>query len=135
VIRSLAWVVALSVLGCDPNSGLREQQTVAHLCWTEDRLRGAANTDKATALAELAAAPCPNAAACAMRDKCAAAYALHVDALRLIQVAKRQMDDGKGEQAAGLLGAAEANLRDAGVKVGQCTDLAAQLRRDYSVQQ
>lgn len=133
MIRALPWVVALSLFGCDPNDGLRERQTVAHLCWTEERLRRAANPDKAAALAELAAAPCPNPAACAMRDECATAYTIHVDALRLTQAAKLQMGDGKGEQAAGLLGAAEAGLQQAGAKVAQCTDLAAKLRRDYSV--
>jgi hypothetical protein len=133
VIRSLPWVFALGVFGCDLNDGLRERQTVAHLCWTEERLRGAANPDKAAALAELAAAACPNRSACAMRDTCAAAYTLHVDALKLTQAAKQRMQDGEGVQAASLLGAAEANLKQASLKVGQCTELTAKLRHDYAV--
>ena len=134
---SRPWVpalLALGVFGCNGNDALREQQTVAHLCWTEERLRRSANPDKAAALADLVAAPCPKPAACAVRDKCAGAYTLHVDALKLIQAAKMQMGDGKGEQAAALLGAAEANLKRAGVEIGQCTELAAQLRRDYAVE-
>jgi hypothetical protein len=133
VIRSLPWVFALGVFGCDPHDGLHEQQTVAHLCWTEERLRRAANPDKAALLAELATAPCPDRAACTVRDKCAAAYTLHVDALKLTQAAKQRMQAGEGQQAAGLLSAAEANLKQAGVQVAQCTELTAKLRHDYAV--
>jgi hypothetical protein len=117
------------VLGCDLNKGLRDQQANAHICWLEDRLRNAANPEKATFLAELASAPCPSRDACDTREQCIGAYTLHVDGLKLTQAAKLQMQDGRGDEAARLLGSAEAKLGQARDKVSRCTELAAALRK------
>lgn len=68
-----------------------------------------------------------------MRDRCAAAYALHVDALALTQAAKQQLADDQGEAAAKLLGAAQQKLEQARAPIADCTDRAAALRRRYGL--
>jgi hypothetical protein len=124
---------ALLALACDANQALFEQQAIEHLCWTEQRLRTVANPEKAAFLADMARSPCPKPDACRLRDKCTSAYTLHVDALNLTQAAKQQIADGQPASAAGLLGAAESNLKQAGVAVEECTTLAAEIRRRYGV--
>lgn len=132
---TLARVCALGLLllGCDANRELREHETVAHLCWAEERLRSAANAEKELLLADLAQTPCPVAEACAARDKCSSGYTLHVDALKLTAVAKQNMADGQAEQAAKLLGAAEEKLKASRMRIDECTASMAALRRAYSV--
>lgn len=68
-----------------------------------------------------------------MRDVCVSAYTLHVDALGLTAAAKQLMSDRRDAEAAGILGAAQEKLQQAGPKTEQCTALAAELRRSYSV--
>jgi hypothetical protein len=133
VIRARLCALGFAALSCHSDQRLREQQASAHICWVEERLRNAANPDKAAFLADLARSPCPSPAACALRDRCTAAYTLHVDGLKLTRVAKQQMQDGRGDEAARLLGAAETKLRQAGAEVTQCTELAAALRRNNFV--
>ncbi len=130
----LALVGALVlVLGCDAEREQRLARDVARLCRAEEQLREAPNAAKAPLLAELRRAPCPEPPACAARDTCSAAYGLHVDALALTQVAKQNIVDGKNEQAAKLLAAAEAKLRDAQSRIETCTALIADLRRAHGV--
>ena len=59
------------------------------------------------------------------RDACTSAYALHVDALALTQVAKQNIVDGQHEQAAKLIGAAETKLEQARSGIDRCTALVA----------
>jgi len=49
-----------------------------------DRLRDAANPDKASKLTELSKVPCSVQDVCKLRDRCVGAYVLQVDALGAI---------------------------------------------------
>lgn len=120
---------------CDSRSReeSRRQREVAQLCWVEDRIRNAPNAGKGAVLSELSRAPCPAPDACRMRDACVAAYALHVDALELTAAAKQLLSDHKDVEAAGILGAAEAKLKQAGPGIEQCTAASADLRRAYGI--
>ncbi|MDF3067960.1 MAG: hypothetical protein K0R38_3561 [Polyangiaceae bacterium] len=138
-MSSRAWLAAtllLSNVSCDArsNESLRAQQSVAHLCWIENRIRNAANAEKTSFLADFARSPCPAPDACTMRDACVSAYTLHVDALGLTAAAKQLIADQRDADAAGILGAAETKLKEAGPKIAQCTSLSADLRRAYSVE-
>jgi hypothetical protein len=131
-LRTLCVAAGLFVLGCDANRASTEAQLVAQLCRLEERLRSAPNPAKAELLAALAKAPCPTPAACAARDACTSGYALHVEALKLTAVAKQNISDGQGEQAAKLLGAAEEKLKGASSRIDTCTAAMAALRRQES---
>lgn len=133
---TVARICALGLLlfGCDAGREQRLKQSVAQLCWAEDRLRAAPNAQKAELLAALSRTPCPEPAACAARDVCTAGYTLHVDALALTQVAKQSLADGQGERAAKLLGAAEEKLKLAAARIDTCTSRVAALRRSYTIE-
>lgn len=131
-LLALAWV-ALGANGCELDRQVRERQAIEHLAWLEGRLRDAPNSGKAAFLADLSRAPCPAPDACQMRDRCVSAYTLHVDALMLTAAARQQLQDDQGERAGRLLGAAESKLKAAATGVGQCTQLAAALRRAHKI--
>jgi hypothetical protein len=125
----------LACVGCNPRAKdeAGEKQAVARLCWAENRIRTAPNADKFGFLADLTRSPCPTPSACNMRDRCAEGYGTHVEALRLTAAAKQLLTDGRDGDAAGILGAAEAKLKEAGPRITECTSLAADLRRQYSL--
>jgi hypothetical protein len=132
----LSAALLLCGFGCDPRAGeegLRQKQSVAHLCWVENRIRSASNPEKSSFLADLSRSPCPTPDACRMRETCVAGYTVHVDALSLTSAAKQLMAEGRDGEAARLLGAAEGKLKEAGPNVEQCTSLSADLRRAYSL--
>jgi hypothetical protein len=56
-----------------------------------------------------------------------------VEALTLTQAAKQQLADGKPDEAAKILGAAEQKLGAADTKVSGCTDREGALRRRYKL--
>lgn len=132
----LSAALLVSCIGCDLRAGeegIRQKQSVAHLCWVENRIRSAPNPEKSGFVADLARSPCPTPDACRMRQTCVAGYTLHVDALALTAAAKQLMTEGRDGEAGRLLGAAEGKLKEAGPKVEQCTSLSAELRRAYSI--
>jgi len=96
-------------------------------------LRGAPNPGKADALRELAKMPCKSPETCAARDACVIAYTMHVEALTLTQAAKLQASEGRGAEAAKVLGAAEQKLSEARGKVTDCTDREGALRHLYKL--
>jgi len=133
-VRRALWALALAALGCRARPSPADAEAVAHICWTEQRLRTVANPEKAPYLTSMRAAGCTTGSeACVVRDRCAAAYALHVDALALTQAAKQQLADDQGEAAAKLLGAAQQKLEQARAPIADCTDRAAALRRRYGL--
>lgn len=123
----------LVLLGCSSSADPAEVKSAAQTARAVEVLRLAPNPAKAAALASLAALGCTGAEVCAARDACTAAYRLHVEGLSLTEAAKLQMADGKGEAAAGLLGAAEQKLGQAQALVASCTDREAALRRRFKL--
>jgi hypothetical protein len=123
----------LAALGCGDGQELKLKQSAANVARAEERLRNASNPEKAAALAELAELSCFGEGPCEARDRCAAAYGVHVEALNLTQAAKLQLADDKPLDAARLLGAAEAKLKEASGKVADCTERAAALRRRHAL--
>jgi hypothetical protein len=133
-VRRALWALGLAALGCRTRPAPADAEAVAHICWTEQRLRTAANPEKAPYLTDMQRAGCTAGSdACIVRDHCAAAYGLHVDALALTQAAKQQLADGHAETAAKLLGSAEEKLEQARAPIAECTDRAAALRRQYGL--
>ena len=126
---------ALLVLSCACSSAREaaEQQSAAQVARAVELLRQAPNAAKSAPLADLTRLACQGTEVCATRDACRSAYALHVEALTLTQAAKQQLADGKPDEAAKVLGAAEQKLADADTKVKACTDLEGALRRRYKL--
>jgi hypothetical protein len=124
-------LLALAQLGafaCDANAAQREAETTSYVARSEERLRNASNPEKAEAL-KLFDRPCSAPPeACEVQRICRSAYNLHVDGLKLKDVAKSKMAAGQDLEAAKLLGAAGDKLKQAGPRVAECTNRAAQLR-------
>ena len=131
--RPLTRLCALLVVvlaSCEPSVHDRERQSAAQVLRAEQAVRSADNADKQRLL-PFFAMPCFGQEPCDVQRRCREAYALHVDALRLTQVAKQTFADGKSAEAAGLLGSAEHKLQQARSQVADCTDRASALRRRY----
>lgn len=130
--RYLRLVGLLSLAACRSEEA-EAQKSAAQVARAVEVLREADNAKKVPALRALHALACRGEAVCETRDACHAGYLLHVDGFTLTQAAKQLMIDGKGAEAAKLLGAAEEKLLDAGGKVAICTDREAALRRRYKL--
>lgn len=130
---ALALPVLLALLGCGSSPDPAEVKSAAQTARAVEVLRLAPNAAKAAALTSLAALGCTGAEVCATRDACTAAYRVHVEGLSLTEAAKQQLGDGKGDAAAGLLGAAEQKLAQAQALVVSCTDREAALRRRFKL--
>jgi hypothetical protein len=133
-VRSLLWALGLGMVGCRTEHSLPEGESTAHICWAEERLRSVSNSEKASYLADLKSSGCMKGSdTCVVRDRCVAAYTLHVDGLKLTAAAKQQLNDGDGEAAARLLGSAQEKLERARGEVDDCTARTAALRRRYGL--
>lgn len=93
-----------------------------------DGLRDAPNSAKASHLEQLRKATCSHGDTCGLRDRCAQAYALHVDALQLISAARKETDAAKQLLA---VTKAELELKQALTKTAACTDAQGELIRAH----
>ena len=123
--------LSLAALGCD-SSANQERQSAADVARAEEQLRSADNSRKASLLGALDAA-CAGKEPCEVQRLCRAAYERHVTAVSLTAAAKQQLTDGRAEEAAKLLGAAEEKLKQAQGEVATCTVRAGDLRRRYKL--
>ena len=121
------------LLACSSEKESNARQSAARVVRATEVLRGAPNRAKAEALRELAKVPCESPEACGARDACVAAYATHTEALMLTEAAKLQATEGRPEEGAKVLGAAEQKLSEARTQVIDCTDREAALRRLYKL--
>lgn len=118
---------------CRSSQQAAEQKSAAQIARAVEVLREAPNAAKAEPLAQLSKLPCSGADVCQTRDACSSAYTLHVDAVALTAAAKQKLGDDDPLAAAKLLNASEQKLKDADVKVTQCTDLEGALRRRHKL--
>ncbi len=103
------------------------------LAFTIDRLREAANEDKAVPLRELEALPCQAAPACELKQLCVQAYRTHLQSLKHLERAREVLRTGSGarEQAVQLLQVSETELQRALEMTQRCVALQGQLAREY----
>jgi hypothetical protein len=125
--------LASLLFGCASKRDADARQSAARVARAVEVLRGAPNRAKAEALRDLAKVPCESPETCAARDACVSAYTTHTEALALTQAAKLQASEGHSAEAAKVLGAAEQRLNEARIKVIDCTDREAALRRLYKL--
>lgn len=118
---------------CRSSQQAAEQKSAAQIARAVEVLREAPNAAKAEPLAQLSKLPCSGVDVCQTRDACSSAYTLHVDAVALTAAAKQKLGDDDPLAAAKLLNASEQKLKDADVKVTQCTDLEGALRRRHKL--
>jgi hypothetical protein len=120
-----------SALGCSGSCAEpAHRDEAATLSRAIDSLRDAPNAAKAAYLDELRKAPCSHGDTCGLRDRCADAYALHVEALARIDAARKESDVAKQ-----LLGVtkAELELKQALTKTAACTDAQGELIRAHKL--
>ncbi len=98
-----------------------------------NRVREAANEDKAGPLQELEQLPCREAPACELKELCAQAYRTHLQSLQHVGRAREVMRAGGGtrENAVQLLRASEDELQRALQMTQQCVALQGRLMREY----
>lgn len=121
------------LLACGPDRGAQAKQSAARVTRAVATLRNAPNGGKEAPLESLRQLACAAPDVCQTRDACQAAYTLHLDALKLTGAAKLNARDGKTEEAARLLGAAEGKLGEAGKAVAECIERESVLRRTYKL--
>jgi hypothetical protein len=131
--RSHAAALLALCCACSSATEAAERKSAAQVARAIELLRQAPNAAKAAPLAQLAKLACQGSEVCATRDACRSAYAMHVEAVTLTSAAKQRLADGRPDEAAKILGAAEQKLADADVKVSACTDREGALRRRYKL--
>jgi hypothetical protein len=133
-LARLAALLALPCsLACSSGRDAEEQKSAARVARAIEVLRNAHNQTKAGPLADLGKLSCVGRDVCATRDACQVAYRLHVDALALTEVAKEQVAFRDNRNAGKLLISAEQKLNEAGVRVADCVEREAALRRRYKL--
>jgi hypothetical protein len=108
---ALVW--ATLMLGCQPGAAEKRGE-LSRLNKAIDDVRLAANSSKMPYMKRLAASSCVHF--CELRDGCLLAYERHVEALSLIDQAKR----AKRESQLELLDRAESSLKEARDLVDRC---------------
>jgi hypothetical protein len=122
-----AWPLVLLVLVCCDQSGSAKRAEVRSVSNAIDRLREAANPDKAPKLTELSKLPCSVPDVCQLRDLCVRAYQQQVEALDRIAAAKAGSGDGD-------VSAIEQKLESARKLAHECLEFELVVGRRYGTQ-
>lgn len=130
MIRFARGLLLLSLAACSDRDA-QAKQSAARVARAIELVREAPNAGKGAVLPQLGAAACAAPDVCQTRDRCRAAYALHVEATSLTAAAAHSMSRGNAQEAAALLGSAQEKLGQAGMQIDACMALERALRQKY----
>ena len=128
------------VLGCQDEARTRAKLEAARVGHAIDLLRKAPNPAKPKQLESLRAVPCKSADVVRVRDHCAQAYAVHLDALEQIAAGRSSLaadagisDSLAANAALAHLAKARQSLDSARKLMRDCANAEADLRRRYGL--
>lgn len=128
VALALPWCV----LGC-PSHDAEVAAAAGRVSRAIEAVRSAHNEDKRAPLKALEKTACFTPEVCAVRDACAKAYTLHVEAVELTQMAKSAMAEGKTPRASKLAISAQQQLGLAKAPVEDCIQREGELRHRFKL--
>lgn len=120
------------VLGC-PSHDAEIKASADQVARAIEAVRNAPNEDKRAPLKALEKTACVSPEVCAVRDACAKAYTLHVEAVELTQMAKSAMAEGKTPRASKLAISAQQQLSLAKAPVEDCVQRDGELRHRFKL--
>lgn len=126
-------VIELSLFGCRSDAERRVGEELGQLTFAINRVRDAANDQKAAPLKDLEQLPCRAAPACELKELCAQAYRVHLQSLQHVERVREVMRAGAGprDNAVRLLETSEDELRRAREMMQACVTLQGRLTREY----
>jgi hypothetical protein len=125
--RRCLWLLPVLAILCCDQSGSAKRAEVRSVATAIDRLRQAANPDKAPKLVELSKLPCSVPDVCQLRDLCVRAYEQQVEALDRIAAVKA------GREGGGV-SAIEQQLESARKLAHECLEFELVVGRRYGTQ-
>lgn len=129
-----AWGLSLASTSCRSAEQRDVTREVATIAYAVNQLRQAPSDAKARPLEALHQLPCSSPPACELKQVCAQAYRLHVDALSLASQAAAAIREGQTAHGADkLLSQAERDLEHAKEGAHQCVQLEGALARKYKL--
>lgn len=123
-------LLLLGLAACSDHD-VQVKQSAARVARAIELVREAPNAGKRAVLPQLGQAACAAPDVCQTRDRCRAAYELHVEATSLTAAASHSLSLGNAQEAAALLGSAQEKLGRAGQQIDDCMALERALHQKY----